>query len=95
MYDHLGAFRGLTCLILGSGSGGWVPDAYADKFASALPHLKRLVQFSLKYDCTSAVLKALSESCQKTLRVLDLERSTYVQVWGRDVIFVHPQSPTR
>ena len=64
MYDHLSRFEGLSTLILGSGSGGWVPDAYSDKFSVALPSLRQLVHFSLKYDCTPNVLKVLSESCQ-------------------------------
>ena len=79
MYDSLSGFHGLTTLILGSGSGGWVPDAYSDKFILALPHLKRLAHFSLKYDCTSSVLQVLSESCSKTLKILDLERSRQVK----------------
>ena len=68
LYDALSGFGGLTTLILGSGSGGWVPDAYSGKFIHALPNLTRLIHFSLKYDCTPTVLTALSQSCHKTLR---------------------------
>ena len=56
-----------------------MPDAYSDKFIIALPHLKRLVHFSLKYDCTSSVLQVLSESCHNSLRILDIERSMQVK----------------
>ena len=72
-------FEGLHTLILGSGSGGWVPEAYSDTILSALPRFNRLQHFSLKYDCTELVLKVLSESCSKTLRVLDVERSLQVK----------------
>ena len=79
LYGSLRRFEGLHTLILGSGSGGWVPEAYADKFITALPHFDRLQKFSLKYDCTEIVLKALSETCSKTLRSLDVERSQQVK----------------
>ena len=72
-------FEGLKTLILGSGSGGWVPEAYSDKFLTALPKFNNLQCFSLKYDCTEVVLKVLSESCSKTLRLLDVERSLQVK----------------
>jgi hypothetical protein len=79
LYGNLPAFKNLTTLILGSGSGGWVPEAYADKFLLGLPHMNHLVHFSLKYDCTENVLQVLSETCGKTLRVLDIERSRQVR----------------
>ena len=79
LYGSLKCFVGLHTLILGSGSGGWVPEAYADKFSIALPRFDRLQQFSLKYDCTDIVLKVLSETCSNTLRSLDVERSQQVK----------------
>ena len=79
LYGSLKKFEGLHTLILGSGSGGWVPEAYSDTILSALPRFNRLQHFSLKYDCTELVLKVLSESCSKTLRVLDVERSLQVK----------------
>ena len=79
LYGSLTGFEGLHTLILGSGSGGWVPEAYADKFLKALPRFDKLQKFSLKYDCTEVVLKALSGSCRKTLRVLDVERSLQIK----------------
>ena len=79
LYGSLRRFGGLHTLNLGSGSGGWVPEAYADKFITALPHFDKLQKFSLKYDCTEIVLKVLSENCPNTLRSLDIERSQQVQ----------------
>ena len=79
LYGSLRGFQGLHTLILGSGSGGWVPEAYADKFLKALPRFNKLQNFSLKYDCTEHVLKVLSETCSESLRVLDLERSLQVK----------------
>ena len=79
LYSSLPAFQNLSTLILGSGSGGWVTEAYADKFLLGLPHMKRLAHFSLKYDCTSNILLVLSETCRKTLKVLDIERSKQVR----------------
>ena len=79
LYGSLKGFEGLHTLILGSGSGGWVTEAYSDKFLKALPQFNRLQHFSLKYDCTEDVLKVLSETCSQTLRVLDIERSLQVK----------------
>ena len=79
LYVGLTGFQALQTLILGSGSGGWVPEAYSDLFLSALPRFNMLRHFSLKYDCTEVVLKVLSETCSESLRVLDIERSIQVK----------------
>ena len=79
LYGSLTGFQALHTLILGSGSGGWLPEAYSDLFLSALPRFNRLRHFSLKYDCTEIVLKVLSETCSQSLRVLDIERSLQVK----------------
>ncbi|CAB4061573.1 unnamed protein product [Lepeophtheirus salmonis] len=79
MYACLGEFTGCQTVILGSGSGGWVTEAYADKFLLGIPHLKNLVHFSLKYDCTVNILQVLSETCVKTLKILDIEHSRQVR----------------
>lgn len=79
LFSCLSVFRNLRKLILGSGSGGWVTEAFADKFLLGLPHMPLLVHFSLKYDCTVNVLQVLSETCARTLRVLDIERSRQVR----------------
>ena len=79
LYGSLTGFQGLHTLILGSGSGGWVPEAYAFKFLRALPKFNKLQHFSLKYDCTEHVLKVLSESCSESLRLLDVERCLQVK----------------
>ena len=76
----------LTCSkILGCGSGGW-HDRLAEKFATALPNLKQLVHFSFRYDCTKSVLEVLSQTCNGTLRILDIERSRHVEDDSVDLI---------
>ena len=77
LFNNLDKFINTTTLILGSGSGGWC-NSYAEKFCLSLPHMKYLVHFSFKYDCTANVLQVLSENCGKTLRILDIERSRQV-----------------
>ena len=42
LYNCLPLFKELRTLILGSGSGGWVTDVYAEKFAVGLPYMKNL-----------------------------------------------------
>ena len=54
-YRH---FESLRVLVLGSGSGGWVTDAYNEYFLLAIPKMRHLVKFSLMYDCTENVLQA-------------------------------------
>ena len=75
LYGELPKFSGLRKLGLGSGSGGWVTEAYSESFLMAIPRMTHLVDFSLKYDCTTNLLQVLSESCAGTLKRLDIERS--------------------
>ena len=56
-----------------------IHSGYEAKFLAALPYITNLVHFSLKYDCTKSILQVLSETCWKTLRILDIERSTQIQ----------------
>ena len=60
-------FENLRVLVLGSGSGGWVTEAYAESFLLGIPKMKHLVKFSLLYDCTENILQARhserNESC--------------------------------
>ena len=78
MFHHLSQFVNVTKLILGSGSGGWVTEAYSDQFISGLQHMKHLMHFSLCHDCTSTILQVLSETCRKSLKVMDIQRSRQV-----------------
>ena len=61
LYNSLRLFGNLHTLLLGSGSGGWIVDIYAEKFAVGLPHMHKLVHLSLKYDCNSYFLHTLSQ----------------------------------
>ena len=79
LYNSLPIFKNLDTLILGSGSGGWVTDVYSEKFAVGLPYMHQLVHLSLKYDCNLYFLHTLSETCAKTLRILDIEHSKQVR----------------
>lgn len=65
LYRHLSSFKGLRHLRLGSGSGGWVTEAYSESFLLGIPHMTHLVSFSLKYDCTESVLQVLSDTCSR------------------------------
>ena len=86
LYNSIPIFKNLRTLILGSGSGGWVTDIYSEKFAQGLPNMHQLVHLSLKYDCNSYFLHTLSETCAKTLRILDIEHSK--QVYDDSVPFI-------
>ncbi len=86
LYNSLPIFKELRTLILGAGSGGWIVDVYAEKFAVGLPKMHQLVHLSLKYDCNSYFLHTLSETCRNTLRVLDIEHSK--QVYDDSVAFI-------
>ena len=79
MFRQLTQFVNATTLILGSGSGGWVVEAYAEQFILGLPYMKHLIHFSLNYDCNGSILQVLSETCNKSLKVLDIERSQQVK----------------
>ena len=77
-FKELHKFSNITILILGSISGGW-GNCYEAKFLAGLPYMKNLIHFSLKYDCTKTILQVLSDTCWKTLRILDIERSTKIR----------------
>ena len=77
IYDRICRFSGLTCLNLGSGTGGW-SNMYTEKFATGIRTMKWLVKFSLCYDCTDSILRILVRNCRKTLRILDVEMSKQV-----------------
>ena len=79
LFNYLPEFFNTTTLILGSGSGGWVTEAFSEKFIIGIPYMKKLMHFSLKYDCIGNILQVLSETCRKTLRVLDIERSKQIK----------------
>ncbi len=68
----------MRSLSLGSGSGGWVTEAYSEAFSSGLQNMSLLTTFSLKYDCTDELLKTLTETCSKTLTSLDIERCGHI-----------------
>ena len=79
MFHQLSQFVSVTTLILGSGSGGWVAEAYSEQFILGLQHMKHLIHFSLCYDCTGSILQVLSETCRKSLKILNIERSQQVR----------------
>ena len=57
-----------------------VTESYSEKFILGLPHMRHLVHFSLKYDCTGSVLQVLAETCRKTLRILGMVSNNTVWV---------------
>ena len=77
IYDRINQFKGLRCLNLGSGTGGW-SNMYIEQFSNGIRTMRCLVKFSLCYDCTNSILKILSRNCSSTLRILDVEMSKQV-----------------
>ena len=85
IYDRISLFRGLKCLNLGSGTGGW-SNMYTGKFSEGIRTMNRLVKFSLCYDCTDSILKILARNCSKTLRIIDVEMSKQVTDQSAELI---------
>merc|ERR1719187_848579 len=73
--DLLPQLTGLQVVIIGPGnSGGWIPlkGKAALELSSHLSSLQHLQHFSLKKDCSPAILSALVQTCRSSLQVLDI-----------------------
>ena len=53
-------------------------QAFSDSFSNGIAGMTRLVSFSLHYDCTESLISLLVDTCQGSLRSLDIERSGHV-----------------
>ena len=80
LYNLIGALPAtLQCLKLGAGTGGWLSEAFLNKYyLKGMSHFKYLNTFSMHNDCTNAVLSIISENCGHNLRVLDIQHSQVV-----------------
>ena len=65
-------------MYLGDASHGYTPDLFKNQFLAAAEVVKRLVIFSLHFDCFNKLIELLAENCEKTLKVLDIELSKQV-----------------
>lgn len=78
MLELVPTLTSLQTIIIGPGnSGGWKPlkGKAAENLSAGLSHLQQLQHFSMKKDCSIAILSALVGACRHTLEVLDVENS--------------------
>lgn len=78
LYERLELLPGLRDLQLGEASHGYTPELFRSKFLAGVSNMKRLVQFSLHFDCFDQLISALAENCGASLKVLDVEQSLNV-----------------
>lgn len=78
LYDKLSALPGLRELWLGEASHGYTPDIFKRQFQVGVSNMRRLVRFSLQFDCFDKIISILAENCGETLRLLDVSQSTNV-----------------
>ena len=81
LYKKLGDLPSLHSLNLADASHGYISntmESYQKQFLSGTKDMKRLVTFSLHFDCYDELIVCLSENCLGTLRVLDIESSKQV-----------------
>lgn len=78
LYDKLWALPGLRELWLGEASHGYTPDIFKRQFQVGVSNMRRLVRFSLQFDCFDKIISILAENCGETLRLLDVSQSTNV-----------------
>ena len=69
---------GLRDLQLGEASHGYTPEIFRRQFLSGVSNMKRLVHFSLHFDCFDELLSVLAENCGESVRVVDIEQSVHV-----------------
>ena len=78
LYENLQHMKALQILYLGDASHGYTPDLFQNQFLLGLGNMKRIVHFSLHFDCFDKLLNSMSLNCSDTLRVLDIELSKKV-----------------
>ena len=87
--EQLGQFGKLKKLILrnqGNSSGQWLFKSTIEDIKNGFKGLKCLQEFSMKQDCNNQILEALSEHCQTTLKILDVENSKQINNVSVDYI---------
>ena len=78
LYERLDRLPGLRDLQLGEASHGYTPDIFRTQFLAGLSNMRRLVKFSLHFDCFDKLLSILAENCKGSLKVIDIEQSLHV-----------------
>ena len=78
LYDKLGHLPGLRDLWLGEASHGYTPDIFRRQFQAGVSNMKRLVRFSLQFDCFDKLISILAENCGESLKLLDVSQSSNV-----------------
>ena len=78
LYANLCELPGLTVLMLGNASHGYTPDLFRNNFLSAAEKMRRIVHFSLHFDCFDQLVEVLADNCGKSVRILDIEHSAMV-----------------
>ena len=78
LYDKLGRLAGLRELWLGEASHGYTPDIFKRQFQAGVSNMKRLVRFSLQFDCFDKLISILAENCGESLKLLDVSQSSNV-----------------
>ena len=78
LYDKLGSLAGLRDLWLGEASHGYTPDIFKRQFQAGVSNMKRLVRFSLQFDCFDKLISILAENCGESLKLLDVSQSSNV-----------------
>ena len=78
LYDKLGRLGGLRELWLGEASHGYTPDIFKRQFQAGVSNMKRLVRFSLQFDCFDKLISILAENCGESLKLLDVSQSSNV-----------------
>ncbi|XP_059092006.1 uncharacterized protein LOC131887417 [Tigriopus californicus] len=74
--DRFETYSELRELILGTGQGGqWLFKGMIPGLIRGLKVMTKLERFTCKHDCTVELVAILSETCAKTLKVLDVENS--------------------
>lgn len=74
--NNFETYSELRVLILGTGQGGqWLFKGMTPGLIRGLKAMSKLERFACKHDCTVELLSILSETCPKTLKVLDVENS--------------------
>ena len=78
LYGSLDKLPGVRVLLLGNASHGYTPDLFKQNFLTAAENMRRIVHFSLHFDCFDQLIHKLAENCSKTIRILDIEHSLMV-----------------
>ena len=80
-YKKLSDLTSLQIINLADASHGYISntmESYQKQFLTGIKEMKRLVSFTLHFDCYDELISCLSENCNGTLKMLDIESSKQV-----------------